>query len=155
MTNHWYAMGNAQQVLVNGLGSELIRWNTPAIAEQHVQNVAEYIQDSWRPTKWLTLPIGLRIDTSTGQADGAANSISWTTLQPRLGFVVPLWPRGMILQGSWSRYGQLLQGRYLDFEIQQRWEPKCLAGRTQTAMESHSPKKWVHCYGCPEVRTPR
>ncbi len=115
MTNRWYAMGNAEQVLVNGAASELIRWSTPAIAEQHVQNVAEYIQDSWRPTRWLTLPIGLRIDTSTGQANGAANSISWTTVQPRIGFVVPLWPRGMILQGSWSRYGQLLQGRYLDF----------------------------------------
>ena len=38
-----------------------------------------------------------------------------SALQPRLGFVVPLWPRGLILQGSWSRYGQLLQGRYLDF----------------------------------------
>ncbi len=115
ITNRWYAMGNAQQVLVNGDGSELIRWNTPAVAQQHVQNVGEYIQDSWRPTRWLTLPIGLRIDTSTGQASEAANSIRWTTLQPRLGFVVPLSPRGMILQGSWSRYGQLLQGRYLDF----------------------------------------
>src|SRR5271169_2605116 len=115
ITNRWYAMGNAQQVLVNGDGSELIRWNTPAVSEQHVQNVAEYIQDSWRPTKWLTLPIGLRIDTSTGQANGAANGISWTTLQPRLGFVVPLWPPGLVLQGSWSRYGHLLQGRYLDF----------------------------------------
>ena len=115
MTNRWYATGNAEQVLVNGAGSELIRWNTPAIAEQHVQNFAEYIQDSWRPTRWLTLPIGLRFDTSTGQASGAANGIGWTTVQPRLGFVVPLWPRGMNLQGSWSRYGQLLQGRYLDF----------------------------------------
>ena len=95
--------------------SEVIRWNTPAQAEQHVQNVAEYVQDSWRPTRWLTLPIGLRIDTSTGQANGAANGISWTTLQPRLGFVVPLWPPGLVLQGSWSRYGHLLQGRYLDF----------------------------------------
>jgi hypothetical protein len=59
--------------------------------------------------------VGLRIDTSTGQANGAGNRISWTTLQPRLGFVVPLWPPGMVLQGSWSRYGHLLQGRYLDY----------------------------------------
>jgi hypothetical protein len=114
MTNRWYAMGGMQQVLVSGVASEVIRWNTPAQAEQHVQNIAEYIQDSWRPTRWLTLPIGLRIDTSTGQADGAVNGISWTTLQPRLGFVVPLWPPGMVLQGSWSRYGHLLQGLYLD-----------------------------------------
>ena len=115
ITNRWYAMGNMQQGLVNGVASEVIRWNTPAQAKQHVQNIGEYIQDSWRPTRWLTLPIGLRIDTSTGQANGAVNGISWTTLQPRLGFVVPLWPPGLVLQGSWSRYGHLLQGRYLDF----------------------------------------
>ncbi len=115
MTNRWYAIGNAQQILVNGIGSEVIAWNTPAQAKQHVQNVAEYIEDSWRPTRWLILPIGLRIDTSTGQANGAANEINWTTLEPRLGFVVPLWPPGLVLQGSWSRYGHLLQGRYLDF----------------------------------------
>ncbi|HYL13580.1 MAG TPA: carboxypeptidase regulatory-like domain-containing protein [Terriglobales bacterium] len=115
MTNRWYAIGDAQQVLVNSLASELIRWNTPAHAEQHVQNIAEYLQDSWRPTRWLTLPIGLRIDTSTGQANGAANSIRWSTLQPRTGFLVPLWPSGLALQGSWSRYGHFLQGRYFDF----------------------------------------
>ncbi len=115
MTNRWYALGDTQQVLVSDQASEVIRWNTPAQAKQHVQNIGEYVQDSWQPTRWLTLPIGLRIDTSTGQADGAANGISWTTLQPRLGFVVPLRPSGLVLQGSWSRYGHLLQGRYLDY----------------------------------------
>jgi hypothetical protein len=115
MTNRWYSMGGTQQVFVSGVPTELIRWNTPAQARQHVQNVAEYIQDSWRPARWLTLPIGLRIDTSTGQADGAPNSISWTTVEPRLGFVLPLRLPGLVLQGSWSRYGHLLQGRYFNF----------------------------------------
>ena len=115
ITQRWYAMGNAQQVLVNGAASEFVRWNTPTQTQQHVQNVAELIQDSWRPWKWLSLPVGLRIDTSTGQAHDANNGISWTTVQPRLGFVVPVWLPGMVLQGSWSRYGHLLQGRYLDF----------------------------------------
>ncbi len=115
MTNRWYAMNNEEQVLVNGAASEVILWNTPTRASQHVQNIAEYIQDAWRLRKWLMLPIGLRIDTSTGQANGVTQGISWTTLEPRLGFAVPLWPPGMVLQGSWSRYGQLLQGRYLDY----------------------------------------
>jgi Carboxypeptidase regulatory-like domain len=115
IVERWYSMDNTLQVLVNGQGSELIRWNTPAQTQQYVQNVAEFVQDAWRPWKWLSLPIGLRIDTSTGQANGASNGISWTTVQPRLGFVVPLWPPGLVLQGSWSRYGHLLQGRYLDF----------------------------------------
>ena len=115
IVQRWYAMASAQQVLVNGAGSELVRWNTATQTQQYVQNVAEFVQDAWRPWKWLSLPVGLRIDTSTGQANGAGNRISWTTLQPRLGFVVPLWPPGMVLQGSWSRYGHLLQGRYLDY----------------------------------------
>jgi len=67
------------------------------------------------PCRRLMLPIGLRIETSTGQADGSSQRISWTTPESRLGFVVPLWPLGLSLQGSWSRYGQLLQGRYLDY----------------------------------------
>ena len=114
ITNRWYDL-SALEVLVDSAPSELIDWNTPAQAQQHVQNVAAFVQDSWRPWKWLILPIGLRIDISTGRADGAANGIRWTTLEPRLGFVVPLWSPGLVLQGSWSRYGQLLQGLYLDY----------------------------------------
>lgn len=115
VVNRWYSMGDSLEVLVDGAGSEVIRWNTPARAKQHVQNVAEYVQDSWRPWKWLALPVGVRIDTSSGQANRVANSINWTTVQPRAGFVVPLRPAGLVLQGSWSRYGHLLQGSYLDF----------------------------------------
>jgi len=115
ITQRRYAMGNTQQVLVNGAASELVRWNTPVQSRQYVQNVAEFIQDTWRPWKWLSLPVGLRIDTSTGQANGANNHVSWTTVQPRLGLVVPLRVPGMLLDGSWSRYGHLLQGRYFDY----------------------------------------
>ena len=115
ITQRWYEMGNAQQVLVNGQGSEFIHWNTPAQSRQYVQDVSEFVWDAWRPWKWLTLPIGLRIDTSTGRANGADNGISWTTVQPRLGFVTPFFAPGLVLRGSWSRYGHLLQGRYLDF----------------------------------------
>jgi hypothetical protein len=115
IVERWYAMDNTLQVLVNGQGSESILWNTPAQSQQYVQNIAEFAQDSWRPWKWLSLPIGLRIDTSTGRSNGTSNGISWTTVEPRLGFVVPLWLPGLVLQGSWSRYGHLLQGRYLDF----------------------------------------
>ncbi len=132
ITNRWYAIANTQQILVNGMDSEVLRWNTPAQASQHVQNIAEHVQDSWRPTRWLILPIGLRIDTSTGQATGAANEISWTTLEPRLGFVVPLWPPGLVLQGSWSRYGHLLQGRYLDFG-----NPAALGGQVYSWQDSN------------------
>jgi hypothetical protein len=131
IVERWYAMGNTLQVLVNGQGSELTFWNTPAQSQQYVQNVAEFAQDSWRPWKWLSLPIGLRIDTSTGRANGASNGIVWTTVQPRLGFVVPLPLSGMVLQGSWSRYGHLLQGRYLDLG-----NPAALGGQVYAWQDS-------------------
>ena len=100
---------------MDGVDSEVVRWNTPTQTQEHVQNVTEYFQDAWRPRKWLSLPIGLRIDSSTGQANSASNHIGWTTVQPRLGFVISVWPSGIVLQVSWSRYGHLLQGRYLDY----------------------------------------
>jgi hypothetical protein len=93
IVQRWYAMDNTLQVLVNGQGSEFILWNTPAQSQQYVQNVAEFVQDSWRQWKWLSLPLGLR-------ANGASNGISWTTVQPRLGFVIPLWLPGLVLQGN-------------------------------------------------------
>jgi hypothetical protein len=115
IANNWDSLGGMQQVLLNGVGAEVIRWNTPAHSRDYVQEFAEYIQDAWRPTKWLALPIGLRVDTWTGQAAGVAQGISWTTLEPRLGFVLPVARTGLVLRASWSRYGHVLQGRYLDF----------------------------------------
>ena len=115
ISNSWFAIQNLQAITVEGVGAEIIRWNTPARAQQHVQNVAEFVQDLWRPSHWLSVSAGLRVDTSTSRARGSASAINWTTLQPRLGVVVPLGPRGLRLQGNWARYGHVLQGRYLDF----------------------------------------
>ncbi|HLK32954.1 MAG TPA: hypothetical protein VKT29_07680, partial [Terriglobales bacterium] len=77
-----------------------------------------------RPSRRLSVSAGLRIDTSSGRAVDSASAINWTSVQPRLGLVIPLWPRGLVLQGSWSRYGHLLQGRYLDFG-----DPAALGGQ--------------------------
>src|SRR5262249_46272646 len=63
----------------------------------------------------LNVVLGLRVDTSTGRAADQSAGISWTTLQPHAGFVAPLTPWKSFLKASWVRYGQLLQGRYLDF----------------------------------------
>jgi hypothetical protein len=61
------------------------------------------------------MPFGLRFEHASGKADNADNRIQWTTLEPRVGIVVPLRPRGPVLRASWARYAHLLQGRYLDF----------------------------------------
>jgi hypothetical protein len=46
---------------------------------------------------------------------GSAPGIRWTTLEPRAGLVFPLHRRGPTLRASWSRYGHVVQGRYLDY----------------------------------------
>ena len=124
ISNNWYAIQNLQAITAGGAGADVIRWNTPARARQHVQNMAEFVQDLWRPWRRLSIEAGLRIDTSSGRAVDGASAISWTTPQPRLGIVVPLRPHGLFLQAHWARYGHVLQGRDLDFG-----DPAALGGQ--------------------------
>ncbi len=133
ITNRWDSLRGFDQVLVNGLGAELTRWNTPVAARSHTQNVALFIQDAWRPARWLRLPLGLRLDSSSGQAAGVATGIRWTTLQPRAGLVVPTSRRGPVMRASWSRYAHLLQGRYLDFG-----NPAAIGGQVFSWQDSNS-----------------
>ena len=93
----------------------MVRWNTPAEARQHVRNLAVFAQDAWRPAQWLAVPFGVRLENSSGQATAAGNRVSWTTIEPRVGFVMRLPVIGSVLRGGFARYGHLFQGRYLDF----------------------------------------
>jgi hypothetical protein len=115
IANHWNALGGIEQILVEGAGAEVVRWNTPTQARQHVRNLAIFAQDSWRPAQWLAVPFGVRLENSSGQASVASNRLNWTTIEPRVGFVVRLPVIGAILRGGFARYGHLFQGRYLDF----------------------------------------
>ena len=115
ITNRWDALGGLEQILAEGIGAELVRWNTPTAARQHVQNLGMFAQDAWRAASWLRVPLGLRIESSSGRAVGVANGIRWTTLEPRGGLVFPITRHGLVLRASWSRYAHFLQGRYLDF----------------------------------------
>jgi len=115
VSNRWDALGDSEQILVEGVGAEVTRWNTPAQTRQQIQNLALFAQDAWRPFGWLRLPVGLRLEASSGRARGAPNGIHWAALQPRAGLVLPLARSRLVVRASWSRYGHLLQGRYLDF----------------------------------------
>ena len=121
--NSWNAFGGVEQILLSGQPSELIHWNTPARASDYVQNLSAYVQDEWRLARWVSLPLGLRLENSSGLAYGAPNRIVWTDLQPRLGIVFPL-PGRMTFRGGWNRYGHLLQGQYLDYG-----NPAAIGGR--------------------------
>ena len=115
ITNRWNALGGIEQILVEGVGAEVVRWNTPTQARQHVRNLAVFAQDAWRPAKWLAVPFGVRLENSSGQSTAASNRVIWTTIEPRAGFVIQLPITGSVLRGGFARYGHSLQGRYLDF----------------------------------------
>ena len=115
ISNHWDALGGMERVEVNGVPSEVTLWNTPASARTHTQDFSVFAEDAWRPVRWMRLPLGLRLESSSGRAVGTGPGIHWTTLEPRAGLVLPLCRRGPTLRASWSRYGHILQGRYLDF----------------------------------------
>jgi len=115
ITNHWNTLDGIEQILVEGVGTEVVRWNAPTQARQHVRNLAVFAQDAWRPAKWLAVPFGVRLENSSGQSTGANNRVMWTTIEPRVGFVIRLPVSGSFLRGGFARYGHSLQGRYLDF----------------------------------------
>jgi len=115
IANRWNALGGFEQILVDGQGAEVVRWNTPTEAHQHVKDFAIFAQDAWRPVDWLAVPFGVRLESSIGQGSAASNRINWTTIEPRAGFVMRLPVMGAVLRGGFARYGNLLQGRYLDF----------------------------------------
>jgi hypothetical protein len=115
IANRWDVTGAFEQILVQGGGAEVIRWNAATQARQHVTDFALFAQDAWRPTRWLAIPFGLRLEHSAGQSHAAGNRISWTTIEPRVGFVTWLPMIGVTLRGGFARYGDLLYGRDLDF----------------------------------------
>ena len=115
MTNRWTVLDGIEQILVEGTGAEVVRWNTPTQSSQHVRNFAVYAQDAWRPTEWLAIPFGVRLENSSGQNNVGGNQVSWTKIEPRVGIVARLPITGAVLQASFARYGHPLAGRYLDF----------------------------------------
>lgn len=115
ITNRWESLTGMDQITVFGQGAEVIRWNTPAQAEQHIGDVSLYAQDAWRVFNSLVLTGGLRLEDSSGRATGGTGQIHWTNLEPRAGIAIPLRLHGLTFRAGWSRYGELLQGRYLDF----------------------------------------
>ena len=113
--NRWNTLGGIEQILVEGSGAEVVRWNTPTQARQHVSDFAAFVQDAWRPATWLAAPLGLRFESASGRTTVVNDRVVWTTIEPRLGFVLRLPVRGSVLRGGFARYGHLFQGRYLDF----------------------------------------
>ena len=139
--NRWNTIGGIEQILVEGAGAEVVRWNTPTQARQHVSDFAAFAQDAWRPAPWLAAPFGLRFESSSGQTTAASDRVVWTTIEPRLGFVLRLPLRGSVLRGGFARYGHLFQGRYLDFGNAETLGGQVLQWLTLTATDKSSSRR--------------
>lgn len=142
IANAWYSFDGREQIQVNTQPSEVIEWNSPARARDYVQDFSAYVQDEWRVWKRVSLPLGLRLENSTGRAAGASNRIAWTDLQPRLGLVFPL-PGRLTFRGGWNRYGHLLQGQYLDYG-----NPSAIGGQVFRSQDG-SPGQLLQVFGGP------
>lgn len=71
--------------IVSGLPARVWGSNLPAASSYRgITHVAAYLQDRIQARDNLTLDAGVRITHSSGAAAGAAQSISWTAVQPRL-----------------------------------------------------------------------
>lgn len=69
------------------------------------KNSTAYVQDTWRPSKNLTLKIGVRYDTVNFKNDAGTTIADMNKLQPRLGFAWDVSGDAKnIVKGSWGRF---------------------------------------------------
>jgi hypothetical protein len=115
ISNRWASPDGFSLTFVNGVGSQITRWETPARARQTTTGVAFSIHDSWRPISRLSIPVGLRIETVSGSGNDSDNHIRWTSVEPGAGLVTSFIEDRLTLRASWSRSGHILQGKYFDF----------------------------------------
>ena len=78
-------------------------------AEMDITTTSFYVQDRWTPTARLTVDLGLRYEQVSGDATGAAGSLSARALVPRLAAAYELREDGgTVVGGSYAHYS----GRY-------------------------------------------
>ncbi len=70
-------------------------------SRRHVDDVAVFVADRIT-TGALAITAGVRLDRSSGRAEGAANGIAWTALAPRVSFAWQPGPVGIF--GGYGRY---------------------------------------------------
>ena len=87
---------------VNGLPARVwIPTGTPPDSQRALTETGLYISDRIA-LPHLTIDAGIRLDTTSGEAEGAVSGISWTTASPRVSF---RWQRGSVgLFGGAGRY---------------------------------------------------
>lgn len=102
----------AQPLFVQNLPREVLFWNSTTSSASHIQDFSLFAQDEWRPVSRLLIPIGLRWEFLRGS--NATETISWSTIEPRVQAILAMTQK-IHLSAGYSRYGHLMQGRYLDF----------------------------------------
>ena len=104
----------------NGVPDSVQTFNTPVTTQNYTRENAVYVQDRWRPTRKITLNLGLRLERVTAhfpaqcqeatifiaaQCFEAGSIPSWLDLAPRFGLVYDLRGDGLTaLKVSANRY---------------------------------------------------
>jgi outer membrane receptor protein involved in Fe transport len=65
-TGNVYSTGDMRAVYRNGVPESVNTYNTPTSSVTQDREQGLYIQDRWRPTRKLTLNLGLRYETNYG-----------------------------------------------------------------------------------------
>jgi hypothetical protein len=96
---------------VGGLAARVWEYAWPGPdAHRHTRSLAAWAADQIVLSDRLVVEAGLRIDSSAGHADGAAQDVSWTTLSPRVCLRLRLTDAGRLaLFGGYADYAHALR----------------------------------------------
>jgi hypothetical protein len=95
---------------VDGIAARVWDYTWPgADSRRHVVDVAAWASERLTWGERLFVDAGLRFAKATGSADGAAQGVSWTSLQPRVSARLRLANAGRLtLMGGWAEYRRRL-----------------------------------------------
>jgi len=96
---------------VGGLPARVWEYAWPGPdTDRHARSLAAWAADRIVLGDLLLVEAGLRIDSSAGQADGAAQDVSWTSLSPRVSARLRLTDAGRLtLFGGYAEYAHALR----------------------------------------------
>jgi hypothetical protein len=92
--------------IVDGLAARVWDYSWPGPdSRRHALDLAAWASERLTWGERLFVEAGLRLERTTGSSEGAAQGVSWTTLQPRVSARVRLTEAGRLtLLGGWAEY---------------------------------------------------
>ncbi|MCM3879438.1 MAG: carboxypeptidase regulatory-like domain-containing protein [Vicinamibacterales bacterium] len=106
LSPYGYSSSNMRAVYRNGVPDSVNTYNTPTYSDQKDREMAYYVQDRWRPSRKITMNLGLRAETNYGWMNAACQTGTafvaakcydplkgfpdWTAVNPRFSMIYDL-----------------------------------------------------------------